>query len=790
MKLATTWVSGLPFFRPLDRRLNLALTLRVLLTAAVTCSVVSSASLGAATIQILNADGAGEGFNDPSPRAPVVGNPGTTLGQQRLNAFAAAASYWAGRLSSQVPIAVYARMDPLPCTPTSGTLGAAGPTDAFVDFPGSTRAATAFPSALANALRGLDLDPATPEIQATFNSSVDSDPNCLTGLVWWYGVGATPPPGTESFYETVLHELAHGLGFLTFVNLETGERIEGFDDIYMTFLEDHSTGKSWPQMTNSQRANSAKDTSDLHWIGGTAVAAGSGLSNGRHPSGHIQMFAPSSLTPGSSVSHWDTALFPDEIMEPFATSSPADIVTTSLLKDLGWTSLQVGSCTRDSRTACLLNNRFEVRVTYNTGSQGGDAQVMSFNGARTESDQSVFFYFFDNVNFEMGVKMVNACTPPFNQYWAFVSGLTNVGYQVSIRDSVTGATKTYSNPLGTYPQTVGDTSALNCLVGGEPAGEPELLGILPAPEGADDEAGTEVASDLGLFDTARPAVELRASSGGRAVASGVASGAPLAWAGAGVSLHPEAPTEFGLDILGFSEWSIESGEIYIRADNVKNSRASTSGALGLALWASADPVTAEGLSGYSLGDCLGYPALAAGGTHPSLVCETAYQAPPSGCYHITILLLEQIDGLWYYVDWVTDGVTHPLNGGSCQPTGSCTPSATRACLLNDRFEVTVSYQTATAGGQASVMSFSGQRAESDQSVFLYFFDNANFEMGVKMVNACTPPFDRFWAFISGLTNQGYTVTIRDTATGVVKNYNNPLGTYPQTVGDTNAFLCQ
>jgi len=449
-----------------------------------------------------------------------------------------------------------------------------------------------------------------------------------------------------------------------------------------------------------------------------------------------------------------------------------------------------GPCTRDARTACLLNNRFEVRVTYNTGSQGGDAQVMSFNGARTESDQSVFFYFFDNVNFEMGVKMVNACTPPFNQYWAFVSGLTNVGYQVSIRDSVTGATKTYSNPLGTYPQTVGDTSALNCLVGGEPAGEPELLGILPAPEGADDEAGTEVASDLGLFDTARPAVELRASSGGRAVASGVASGAPLAWAGAGVSLHPEAPTEFGLDILGFSEWSIESGEIYIRADNVKNSRASTSGALGLALWASADPVTAEGLSGYSLGDCLGYPALAAGGTHPSLVCETAYQAPPSGCYHITILLLEQIDGLWYYVDWVTDGVTHPLNGGSCQPTGSCTPSATRACLLNDRFEVTVSYQTATAGGQASVMSFSGQRAESDQSVFLYFFDNANFEMGVKMVNACVPPFDRFWAFISGLTNQGYTVTIRDTATGAVKNYNNPLGTYPQTVGDTNAFLCQ
>jgi hypothetical protein len=44
-------------------------------------------AFGAATITILNNDGAGVGFNDPTVVAPGGGNLGTTLGQQRLNAF-------------------------------------------------------------------------------------------------------------------------------------------------------------------------------------------------------------------------------------------------------------------------------------------------------------------------------------------------------------------------------------------------------------------------------------------------------------------------------------------------------------------------------------------------------------------------------------------------------------------------------------------------------------------------------------------------------------------------------
>lgn len=61
-----------------------------------------------ATITIINSDGPGEGFNDPTPVALVGGNPGTTRGAQRLNVFHQAAAIWGALLPSAVGIQVAA----------------------------------------------------------------------------------------------------------------------------------------------------------------------------------------------------------------------------------------------------------------------------------------------------------------------------------------------------------------------------------------------------------------------------------------------------------------------------------------------------------------------------------------------------------------------------------------------------------------------------------------------------------------------------------------------------------
>jgi len=495
---------------------------------------------------------------------------------------------------------------------------------------------------------------------------------------------------------------------------------------------------------------------------------------------------------------------PAEVRQAFASTS-LDIMAPGVDRDSGYGIVDAAAaveaiaggsgntdpCVRDSQTACLLSNRFEVRVSYTTASASGNAQLMSFNGARAESDQSAFYYFFDNANFEMGVKMQNACVAPFNKYWVFVSGLTNQGYTVTVRDSNTGATKSYSNPLGSYPQSVGDTSALNCLLAPPGDGDAEILGILPVGSLSPAEELGSPSDEAALHaeGASAPTADLghlvpltgRQLPSSDAVSTVV--GEPLAL--------EQATTANGLDMMGTWAWQIAGGQTHIEVEDVVNSRGSTTGPLRLALWATTAPVTGGSITGYDLGHC-DYEALQGGYYYPVLTCNTPYNPPAAGCYYVTILLLEQVSGTWYYQDWESTGQQYGLAGGSCSGPTACTPSATAACLLGDRFKVTVSYQTVSTTGAGNVMSFGGQRTESDQSVFWWFFDPANFEMGVKMVDACVPPFNAFWVFVSGLTNQGYTVTITDTQTGRVRTYSNSLGVYPQTVGatgTTDGFPC-
>ena len=313
-----------------ERRLIPAFTLVALLALA-----LASPALGAATVTIVNADGPGEGFNDPTPVAPVTGNPGTTLGAQRLNVFLAAAAAWGEVLSSDVEIRVESRMNPLPCNAGSAVLGSAGPQTVDRDFSGAPMPATWYHQALANSLAGADLDP-LDDITATFNSNIDNNNACLAGTDWWYGIGAPAPGGTIEFATTVLHEIGHGLGVSTFVNISNGAKLLGFDDCYMKNLEDHTTGLTWDAMaTNGQRASSAINTGNLHWVGSNVLDASGFLTSGIS-GGHVRMYAPNPVQVGSSVSHFDTVLTPDELMEPFLRPSPLQILTNQLLKDCGW----------------------------------------------------------------------------------------------------------------------------------------------------------------------------------------------------------------------------------------------------------------------------------------------------------------------------------------------------------------------------------------------------------------------------------------------------------------------
>src|ERR1044072_4136163 len=118
--------------------------------AALLASPVAAAN-AAATIIITSRDATGVGFNDPTPVAPVGGNNGTTLGQQRLNAFQFAANIWGASLTSGPTIHIRASWEALGCSSTTATLGSAAPTTARQNFPNAQFINTWYPVALANA---------------------------------------------------------------------------------------------------------------------------------------------------------------------------------------------------------------------------------------------------------------------------------------------------------------------------------------------------------------------------------------------------------------------------------------------------------------------------------------------------------------------------------------------------------------------------------------------------------------------------------------------------------------
>jgi hypothetical protein len=113
------------------------------------------------------------------------------------------------------------------------------------------------------------------------------------------------------------------------------------------------------------------------------------------------------------------------------------------------------ACGGDTEDLCLVDGRFRVEVDF-TGFDGVTAPA--FGGQLTDETGALFF--FDRSNVEMLIKILDACV--FGNYWVFAAGLTNVGVEVRVIDTATGATRVYRNPVGRSFEAITDTAAFAC----------------------------------------------------------------------------------------------------------------------------------------------------------------------------------------------------------------------------------------------------------------------------------------------------------------------------------------
>ena len=298
-------------------------TTRSLIAAAAALTCIASQ---AATITIVSRDPAGTGFTDPTPVAPVGGNMGTTLGQQRLNVYRYVADIWEANLNSNVEIKVSAGWEPLTCTASSAVLGSAGAWNIWHDFPNS-RPGQWYPQALANKLAGVNLTDGTPDdgtgygnfdIKTQFNVNL-GNPDCLAGNGFYLGLDGNAA-GKVNFAATLLHELGHGLGFsVVSVQTSTGYRIAadgsayvqngGLPSVWEPFMYDNTAGKTWLNMTSAERRVSALNNLKLAWNGPNAVAGASILTGtpmvtATSPAGNVASldYSPSAFGPAVPTS--------------------------------------------------------------------------------------------------------------------------------------------------------------------------------------------------------------------------------------------------------------------------------------------------------------------------------------------------------------------------------------------------------------------------------------------------------------------------------------------------------
>ncbi|HEY0783200.1 MAG TPA: ELWxxDGT repeat protein, partial [Thermoanaerobaculia bacterium] len=110
----------------------------------------------------------------------------------------------------------------------------------------------------------------------------------------------------------------------------------------------------------------------------------------------------------------------------------------------------------------------------------------------------------------------------------------------------------------------------------------------------------------------------------------------------------------------------------------------------------------------------------------------------------------------------------------------CEAGPTRLCLGGGRFAADASWQDFSGhSGQGSAVPLSADTG------YFWFFDSANVEVVLKVLDG-TPVNGKHWVFYGALSNVAYTLTLTDTATGIVRTYTNPSGRFA-SVADTSAF---
>lgn len=265
-----------------------------------------------------------------------------------IEAFDYALSIWATHVESEIPIRVEGVWNG-----NISSLGSAGPTRIVhsSNIPGA-QPETWYPIAQASAMTGIDyvsLVDARPDDEESYDMVVNI--NC-NNRNWYFGTDANPGSNEIDLVTVVLHEMAHGLGFLGTMDANNSSMSAewGIDSnetatpiIYDRIIED---GFQFSVLDESEYPN----PSDHLYQAVTGQRSGlfySGENSTRLFTGNpVPVYAPSTWRQGSSYAHVDDIIFSrpenmeNALMRPridqaFALHSPGPVLC-GIMADKEW----------------------------------------------------------------------------------------------------------------------------------------------------------------------------------------------------------------------------------------------------------------------------------------------------------------------------------------------------------------------------------------------------------------------------------------------------------------------
>jgi len=227
-----------------------------------------------------------------------------------------------------------------------------------------------FVDALADQRAGRDLADGEPDIITRFNSHEDVN--------WYFGTDGSTPSGKVDFVSTVVHEIAHGLGFFSAAreeNISTwtfspsskrGKLKSGKPELphIYDFFVVNGSGMAITEFHDPSTHLLEQFTSNnLFWSGVKGVAANGG--------GRPQLHAPGTWDAGSGYAHLDEVLFPagdvNSLMTPYLDKQEAihdpGPIALGMLEDMGWTINKAPVFTEGSLTTRTVTEKTGAGVS-------------------------------------------------------------------------------------------------------------------------------------------------------------------------------------------------------------------------------------------------------------------------------------------------------------------------------------------------------------------------------------------------------------------------------------------